>query len=92
MFNKPVRFVFTKHATQKLRLKESKTFKINQSKLENIINFGYMVALPSGVIRAVGKFDLTHSLCVVYRLESDDIIRIITFFPTEKGRYESKIL
>ena len=87
-----MKFVLTKHALQKLETKESRVFEISRSKLETIINSGYMVALPIGVIRVVGKFDSTHSLCVVYRLESNDIIRIITFFPAEKGRYESKIL
>lgn len=87
-----MRFVLTKHAIQKLKLKESRVFKINRSKLGTIINSGYMVSLPSGVVRAVGKLNSTHSLCVVYRLENGDIIKIITFFPAEKGRYETKIL
>lgn len=42
-------------------------------------------------ITAIGDLDRRHSLIVVYKKERG-IIKIITFFPAEKGRYESKIL
>lgn len=32
------------------------------------------------------EFDATHVLRVVYKIE-DDIIKVITFYPAEKGRY-----
>ena len=37
-------------------------------------------------IIASKTFDATHVLRVVYRVEGD-IIRVITFYPAEKGRY-----
>ena len=43
------------------------------------------------VLISIGQFTKTLSLCVVYRIVKRTI-RIITFYPAEKGRYERKIL
>ena len=43
------------------------------------------------VLMAIGELNKTLSLCVLYK-KAKQGIRIITFFPAEKGRYEYKIL
>ncbi len=43
------------------------------------------------VLIAISGFTDTLSLCVAYR-KVEQQIRIITFYPAEKGRYERKIL
>lgn len=84
--------VYTKHAVDKLKTSESRKFKITKKKIESILKAPIaQQILPTGLIRSVGALKKEYSLCVVYKFE-DDIIRVITFFPTEKGRYESKIL
>ena len=80
--------VLTKHAADKLKTKDAKRFKITQARIRMILrkpSSGTM--LSKGVIRAVGELDKKHSLCIVYKFEFD-IIKVITFFPAEKGRYE----
>ena len=43
------------------------------------------------MFRLTEKLDKHHDLCVIIKQE-DKIIKVITFFPTQKGRYESEIL
>ena len=43
------------------------------------------------VLLAVGKLSESLSLCVVYKFLGSRV-RVITFFPAKRGRYESKIL
>lgn len=84
--------VYTRHAAEKLREKEPKRLGITKAIIEKT------VLKPEGidmtdepVLMAMGMLDDRHTLCVVYR-EEEDAVRIITFFPTRKGRYESKVL
>jgi len=42
-------------------------------------------------LMAIGELTRTLSLCVVYRFVEGGI-RVITFFPAQRGRYERKIL
>ena len=81
--------ILTKHAKNKLRTVGARKFRITKRKLEMVINnpVSYLEQAES-VIVAVGSLDLEHSLCVVYKTEGD-IIKIITFFPAKKGRYET---
>lgn len=84
--------VYTRHATEKLREKEPKRLGVTKTTIEKI------VLKPEGldmtdepILIAMGILDDRHTLCVVYR-EEEDAVRIITFFPARKGRYESKVL
>lgn len=79
--------IFTKHAEGKLGTKEVKKFKITKRIIIKVLNHPlFHEQLPKGEIRAIGALDQKHSLCVVYRRETG-IIKIITFFPAQKGRY-----
>lgn len=81
--------IYTKHAVDKLKTKESKKFKITKQKIEKVVRMPLAQQdLPLDVIRIVGTLDKDHSLCVIYKNE-DNTLKIITFFPAEKGRYEN---
>lgn len=41
--------------------------------------------------RLVTGLDRSHALCVILKKEGK-VLKVITFFPTEKGRYESTVL
>lgn len=87
-----MKIIYTKHAEEKLNTKEAKEFQITKSKIEKVVIKPIIQEiLGSGIIRIFGLLDISHSLCVVYSKEAGKI-KVITFFPVEKGRYESKIL
>lgn len=87
-----MKIIYTKHAEEKLGTKEAKKFHITKSKIEKIVKKPIIQeTLAVGLIRVFGLLDKAHSLCVVYKIENGKI-KVITFFPVEKGRYESKIL
>jgi len=80
---------FTNHAIRKLKSKEARRFRINKNKLKKAIERPLSKQFfELGVIRITSKLDENHSLVVIYKHE-DDIIKIITFYPAEKGRYEN---
>lgn len=87
-----MKIFFTKHAIDKLKTNESRKFHINKKRIESVIREPISKKqLKSGVFRTVGSLDRRHSLCVIYKYQ-DDIIKVITFFAAEKGRYENRIL
>lgn len=83
-----MKFVYTKHAEDKLKENEAKLFRISKKKLENIIQKPHGLRDLKDVTRAIGTLDMEHSPCVIYRFEQH-AIKIITFFPAKKGRYEN---
>ncbi|OGK25605.1 hypothetical protein A2954_01255 [Candidatus Roizmanbacteria bacterium RIFCSPLOWO2_01_FULL_37_12] len=87
-----MKIIYTKHAEEKLGTKEAKKFRITKSKIEIITKKPITQEnLATGLVRAFGLVDEFRSLCIVYKKENGKI-KIITFFPAEKGRYENKIL
>lgn len=84
--------MFTLHAKQKFALPEIKKLGITRKSVQKVIeNPGVIDKAEDPVLIAVGGLTTTLSLCVAYRKVVQDI-RIITFYPAEKGRYERKIL
>lgn len=84
-------FVYTRHALDKLKTKESRRLLITKKKIEQVVHTGTVVITRTETITVVGLLNKLHSLCVVYKKEGK-AIKIITFFPAERGIYESKIL
>ena len=87
-----MQIVYTAHAEKKLKLPEIVRLKIGKRKLEEVIKEPSVVdrsELP--VIIAIGELTGKLSLCVAYK-KVDRKLRVITFYPAEKGRYERKIL
>lgn len=88
-----MRIIYTIHAKEKLKEKESKEFRITKQKIDSTIkNPKTQETLSNDLIRIISKLDQKLSLVVVCKQESGKIKKVITFFPAEKGRYESKIL
>lgn len=87
-----VNYVYTLHAKDKLNLPEIKKLKIDKRRIEKVIEKPVAVDKSEPpVIIAIGVLSKALSLCVAYKIVKEEI-RIITFYPAEKGRYERKIL
>lgn len=86
------KYVYTFHAEQKFKLPEINKLGITKRKIQKVVE--NPLALDKSedpVYIVIGKLTDRLSLCVAYR-KVEEGIRIITFYPAEKGRYESKIL
>ena len=86
------KYVYTLHAEQKLKLPEIKKLGINRKLIQKVVE--NPLALDKSedpVYIVIGELTDKLSLCVAYRKIGKGI-RVITFYPAEKGRYESKIL
>lgn len=87
-----MQFDYTIHAENKLKRPEVVKLKINKAKIEKTIKTPIAVdksELP--VIIAIGKLNKELSLCVAHK-RAGKRVKVITFYPAERGRYESKIL
>lgn len=87
-----MKYEYTLHAREKLKRLEIKKLGIKKSDVEAVIE--KPIALDNSeklVIIGIGYLTKALSLCVAYRIIKNKI-RIITFYPAEKGRYERKIL
>lgn len=85
------KIVFTIHAKEKLLSVEAKLLKITQKKITDILKSPLVVNKRVNPHKNIGNFNDQLSLVVIWKTEND-IIKVITFYPAEKGRYESKIL
>ncbi len=88
---KKIKYIYTKHAAidkfillRKHKFKTKVTKKFLQTVIENPDHADKISDAPQ--IIASATLDSKHVLRVVYRRE-DDIIRVITFYPAEKGSY-----
>lgn len=87
------RYEYTIHAKQKLKSSTAKEQDITKKKIQNIIEKPEALDKSEDpVFIAIGPLTNSLSLCVPYRTKNGGIIRVITFYPAEKGRYERKIL
>lgn len=88
-----MRIAYTYHAHRKIKEeKYVRQLKITKKIIREVVEKPDFEDKTRGEkITAVGKLGSRHSLKVVYKKERG-IIKIITFFPARKGRYESKIL
>lgn len=86
------RYVYTLHAKLKLKFPEIKKLGITKRKIQKVVeNPTALDKSEDPVYIVIGKLTGKLSLCVAYR-KVEEGIRVITFYPAEKGRYESKIL
>lgn len=86
------KYSYTLHAEKKLTLPKIKKLGITKKHIQSIVQNPLVVdKSEEPVYIAIGEFSKTLSLCVAYR-KTGQGTRIITFYPAEKGRYESKIL
>lgn len=84
-----VRIVFTKHAlVDKFAELKGHKFNLTQDDVTAVINHPEHIDNESDYPKIIVSktFDKKHILRVVYKIENA-IIKVITFYPAEKGRY-----
>lgn len=87
-----MKITFALHAEEKLRESETKKLAITKQKITKIVREPEIIDdEEEPVLIAIGKLTNELSLCVAYR-KIDSGIKVITFYPAERGRYEHKIL
>ena len=82
---------YTKHVYDKLKLPEIVELKINLKTIAGILNSPTTVDNSIEPHQSVGNLSKSLSLSVIWKKENG-IIKVITFYPAIKGRYESKVL
>jgi hypothetical protein len=83
-----VKIVFTKHAFGKFKTHLAAGWKFTRKDIKSVIKKPYFSEENEerGVKIVLKKWDHKHDLRVIYK-EGNAIITIVTFYPTEKGRY-----
>ena len=83
---------FSRHAIEKLGDTTSNKLGITQESIRIVLKNPEIIDNNDyPALMAVGRLDEELSLCVVYKFIENGI-KVITFFPAKRGRYESKIL
>lgn len=86
-----MKVVFTKHVKDKLLEEDSIKLGISKNTISNTIKKPIIFEKGPETIHSVGKLNDELSLSVIWKVEKDRI-KVITFYPARKGRYESQIL
>lgn len=86
-----VKIIFTIHVKDKLKEDESKKLGITAKHIREVLNHPIAVDKIASPHHSVGKFTDELSLSVIWKVENS-YIKVITFYPSSKGRYENKIL
>jgi len=84
-----MKFILSRHLVKdKIPLLAKRGFKISLAQIKDTVNNPDHIDSESDVPKIIASknFDTKLILRVVYKLE-DDIIKIITVYPAEKGRY-----
>jgi len=83
-----MKIIFTKHAHLKFEILEEHGFKVTKRQIEDAINNPENVTMAKkGRLIAQRAISETHVIRVVYQKDGD-IMRVITFYPARRGRYE----
>ncbi len=86
-----MKIVYTKHALGKLTHPDIKRFNLKKKDIKDALESPdhHGVEVVREVEFILKSLDSQHNLRVIYNVKSS-IITVITFYPTEKGRYEKK--
>lgn len=82
-----MKIVFTKHAERKFDFHKQFGWYFKVSDIENVLTNPDYIGKDNDAKFALKKFDKEHDLRVIF-IEEGGIIRVITFYPTKRGRYE----
>lgn len=86
-----MKIIFSKHSRLKLEILTTHKVKVTEDDIKKVLKNPELQNYSGWPeILAIGKLDKRHSLIVVYRKENEHLF-VITLWPAEKGRYESKI-
>lgn len=79
--------IFTKHAKDKLKRKDIKSFKVNSKLIKEIVsNLQTQTLTEYEDYSKVSKLDKKHDIRIIYDIIDGDI-KVITFHIAKKGRY-----
>ena len=83
-----MKITYTKHALEKFKIHEAAGWKFFRKDISETVKNPYFLFKDEnrGVNLVIKRWDGGHDLRVIYK-EEDGIITVITFYPTEKGRY-----
>lgn len=84
-----MKIVFTKHAKGKFKTHKIAGWNFSQKDVRQAIRNPYFsgIEVGRGVKFVLKTWNSGHDLRVIYK-EENGIITVITFYPTEKGRYK----
>lgn len=84
-----MKIIYTKHAKNKFKYAEELNWYLSEKQIEKAIREPdfYMADKEKSVEIVLKQFDKNRNLRVVYS-QVNDIITVITFYLTKKGRYE----
>lgn len=86
-----MKIIFTKHIEDKLQDIKHQKLGITKAKLREVINNPLAIDLEIDPHQSIGKLNENLSLSVIWKVENNTL-KMITFYASSKGRYESKIL
>lgn len=86
-----MKIIFTIHANEKLLAPEIRRLEITKEKIIETLKQPLTLNKDVNPHQSIGELNNELSLAVIWKIESG-IIKVVTFYPAEKGRYESKIL
>lgn len=86
-----MKITFTVHAKEKLLTDEIRALNITRKNIIETLAQPLFTNKDKNPHQNIGKLNDELSLAVIWKIENG-IIKVITFYPAEKGRYESKIL
>lgn len=83
-----MKIFYTKHAERKFEIHKAAGWNFSKRDIKEAIKEPYFSETDEerGVKTALKETGKKYDLRVIYK-EEDDIITVITFYPTEKGRY-----
>ena len=83
-----MKIIFTEHAELKFKDLEKQGFKLVKVQVEDAINIPQDIRESTkGLLIAQRAIDETHMIRVIYE-KKEDSIRVITFYPTRRRKYE----
>lgn len=86
-----MKVIFTIHTKEKLLTSEIKVLGITRKRIIESLKQPLVTNKSANPHQSIGELNDELSLAVIWKIESG-IIKVITFYPAEKGRYESKVL
>lgn len=86
-----MKIIYTKHAVDKFQDKEIIKLGVKRKHINEVLKDPIVVDKDINPHQSVGELNESLSLSVIWKIEKDSI-KVITFYVSSKGRYESKIL
>ncbi len=86
-----MKIIFTDHAKFKFKILKQHGFEINDKQIRDIVeNPDTKSKGRKDRFIVQGSVDETHVIRVIYEIESNNI-KIVTFYPARKERYENQL-